>query len=210
MILIGTMNLARTKETGSFHCPNCNGTESYRLRAKRTFLTIYFIPTVPVTSAEPYVQCDECRSIWDVNVLEIDRSNPSTIDETQFRDEALRASILTVLIDGRISEVEIETLIQMSGSLLLRPVDREELGELCSIAMSQNIRAEDYVLTSSQRWDEPQRRVALQAMFLAASAEGELSPAKINLLARLREMFALSDSEYEETIEAALLVDPPS
>lgn len=204
MILIGTMNLARTRERGSFHCPTCGATESYRQRTRRTFLTIYFIPTVPVSGAEPFVQCDNCRSTFDVNVLELDGAAHQEIREARFRDEALRASVLTVLIDGVISETEIATLIRMSARVLDYPMDREELGAICSIMTSQKIKPADYVLTSSRRWNDQQRRAALQAIFLAATAEGDLTEGQLQLMGQLRDMFDLTDAEYEQVIEQAI------
>lgn len=204
MILIGTMNLSRTRDRGNFHCPTCGATEPYRLRARRTFLTIYFIPTVPVSAAEPFVQCDTCRSTFDINVLEMDGAAHREIRETRFRDEALRASILTVLMDGGISEDEIRCLLQVSDRVLGHPVDREELGALCSIMMSQKIKPADYALTSSRRWNAQQRRTALRAMFLAASAEGALGDSQVQLMAKLKDLFDLTDAEYEETIEQAV------
>ena len=204
MILIGTMNLARTRDRGNFHCPTCGATVSYRRRTRRTFLTIYFIPTVPVSGAEPFVQCDSCRSTFDVNVLEMDGAAHQEIREARFRDEALRASILTVLIDDAISETEINTLLRLSDRVLGHPVDREELGALCSIMTSQKIRPADYALTSSRRWNDEQRRSALQAMFLAASAEGDLSAGQLKLMTQLKDLFDLTDREYEQVIEQAI------
>ncbi len=205
MILIGTMNLTRTRDRGSFYCPTCGITETYRLRARRPFLTLYFIPTVPVGAAEEFVQCDQCKATWDVSVLEMDRASHEAAKEAQFRDEALRASILTVLIDGTISEVEIDTLRKISVEVLERPLDREELGELCSIATRNRIEPKNYVLTVSRRWSEDQRRLALQAIFLAATAEDELQGPRLELLSQLREMFDMTDAEYQSAIEDALM-----
>ena len=75
MILIGTMNISTTRDRGNFYCPSCAVDQTYRLRARRPFLTLYFIPTVPVAAAELFVQCDECRATWDVSVLEMDRES---------------------------------------------------------------------------------------------------------------------------------------
>ncbi len=207
MILIGTMNLTRTRETGQFHCPTCARTQEYRLRARRPFLTLYFIPTVPIGAAELFVLCSGCNEKWDPTVLEMDRRTHEQMGMEQFRDEALRAAILIVIADGSISEREIETLERIAFRLLDRPTDRDQLGELCAIAVQNRIRAQNYVLTVCRRWDTSQKSLALQAMFLAATAEGKMDDTRMGLLAEMRDILELTDAEYESAIEHSLQLE---
>ena len=122
------MNLTRTREHGNFFCPTCGANQSYRLRARRPFLTLYFIPTVPVGGLELFVQCDACKSTWDPTVLEMDEEVHQYVMEEQFRDEAIRSAVLVVIADGQISDDEIDALQRVASRLLDREVDREELG----------------------------------------------------------------------------------
>ncbi len=207
MIIIGTMNLTRTLGHGNFYCPTCRAIQPYRQRSRRPFLTIYFIPTVPVGRAEQFVQCEHCKDCWDVSVLEMNREHHEAIEENTFSDQAVRSAILVVLADGVMTENEISALQQIASRLLNRSVDREELGQLCSIAKENRIEAKNYVLTVSRRWNQHQRSIALQAMFLAATAEGEMGDAQIQLLAEMRDLLDLSDQEYETAIEHALQWD---
>ncbi len=204
MILIGTMNLTRTRERGDFYCPTCAMGQTYRLRARRPWLTLYFIPTVPVGGAELFVQCDQCRQSWDPTVLEMDQQSHEMALEEQFRDEAVRSAVLVVVADGTISENEIHALQLISSRLLDRPLDREELGRLCSIAEQNQIEATNYVLTVSRRWSQQQRAQALKAMFLAATAEGEMGAKQMRTLAKMRELLDMTEPEYESAIEDAL------
>ncbi|MFK8111177.1 MAG: TerB family tellurite resistance protein [Rubripirellula sp.] len=204
MIVIGTMNLTRTRDRGNFYCPNCAVTQGYRLRARRPWLTVYFIPTVPVSGAEIFVQCDHCKSTWDVTVLEMDKQSHEIALEEQFRDEAVRSAVLVVLADDEISENEITALKRIATRTLGREVDREELGRLCSIAQQNRIEATNYVLTVSRRWDPAQRSHALQAMFLAATADGPMAEQQTAILARMRDLLEMTDLEYETAIEEAL------
>ncbi len=205
MILIGTMNLTRTRDRGNYYCPNCGVTQTYRLRARRPWLTLYFIPTIPIGGVEMFVQCDQCRQTWDPTVLEMDQETHEAAVEEQFIDEAIRASVLVTLIDGTISEQEIRALQSLASRMLERDVDREELGRLCSIAQQNKIEASNYVLTVSKRWNQSQRSRALQAMFLAATAEGNMSDKQVKVLAKMREILDLTDAEYQTAIEAVLL-----
>lgn len=204
MILIGTMNLTRTRERGNYYCPHCRVTQTYRLRARRPWLTLYFIPTVPIGGVETFVHCDGCRQSWDESVLTMDQAKHEQAEAEQFHDEVIRAAVLVTLADGVISPREIDTLIELASRWWDRPVERDEIGRLCSIASQNKIEATNYVLTVCPRWNQRQRGEALGAMFLAASAEGELSPKKIQTLADMRSILELTDLEYEQAIEAAL------
>ncbi len=207
MILIGTMNITTTRDRGNFYCPSCAVDQTYRLRARRPFLTLYFIPTVPVAAAELFVQCDECRATWDSSVLEMDRESHEATKASQFAEEAIRASVLVTLVDGTISEPEIAALQRIAAHLLDRRVDRDEIGRLCSIAQQNQIEASNYVLTVSRHWDRSQASSALQVMFLAATADPEMSDSKLKVLADMREILEMTDQEYQEAVEEALSLD---
>lgn len=205
MILISTMDLTRTRETGNFYCPTCGVSESYRLRARRTFLTLYFIPTVPIAAAELFVQCDQCKSNWDPSVLHMDQAAHQRVQAEQFRDEAIRSAVLMALEEDDITEPQVQTLTHISDLLFDRPIDREELGRLCSIARQSGIQPANYVLTVSRRWTMNQRLLALQGMFLAASAEQEpLTDKTIQTLAKMRDLLQLTDHEFRVAIDDAL------
>lgn len=204
MILIGTMNLTRTRETGDFYCPGCQTNRSYRLRAKRPFLTIYFIPVIPVGGAELFIQCDGCKANWDVNVLEMNREMHQEAQAAQFREDGLRTAILVTTADGTISEKEISALLTVAHKLLERPLDREELGALCASAARLGITAANYVESCKKRWNPSQGIVILQAAFLAASAEGDLGPGQLAMLADLKSRLNFTDREYVEAIEEAI------
>ena len=134
----------------------------------------------------------------------MDRRTHESVAEEQFRDEAIRSCLLVVLADGHISETEIEALFRVASDLFGRPIDREELGRLASIATENGVKATNYVLTISRRWNQAQKRRALQGMFLAASVEGELGKMQTEMLAKMRELLDMTDLEYQSAIEETL------
>lgn len=207
MIFVGTMNLTRTRDQGNFYCPTCGGNQPYRLRSRRPFLTVYFIPTVPVGPAESFVQCGHCQDCWDQSVLQMQRQHHEIADEESFCQQALRAAVLVVLADGVTTENEIAALQKIGITLTSSEFDREELGQLCSAALENGIKAKNYVLTVSRGWNHDQRIRALQAMFFAATAEGSMGQPQTELLAEMRDLLDLSDREYQAAIEEAVAMD---
>jgi uncharacterized tellurite resistance protein B-like protein len=167
-------------------------------------LTLYFIPTVPVGPVEMFVQCDQCKSTWDPTVLEMDEETHRVAQQEQFRDEAVRAAVLVVIADGEITENEIAALQRVASHMLERPVDRDELGRLCSIAQQNQIEAANYVTSVSHRWSQEQRVQALQAMFMGATADEGLGDTQMKILTQMRDILELTDQEFERAIEQAL------
>jgi len=204
MILIGTMDITRQRGAGDFYCPTCGLFREYILKSRRPFLTLYFIPTVPIGASELFVRCVTCRSNWDPSVLQLNAQTHRIAQDTQFGIEAYRAAILVVLHRGSIHEREIAALIAMSSRLMPEPIEREELGRLCSSAQKNGVTAVNYVRTMSRNWSTEQRQIALQAMFVAATAGAELDAASLSLLASLREALELTEREYEAAIEEAI------
>ena len=88
-----------------------------------------------------------------------------------------------------------------------RPVERDELGWICSSAQQNRIEAVNYVLTVSRHWNQQQRARALQGMFLAATADGPLGELQMRILARMQELFEFTDAEYHAAIEQAVQWD---
>lgn len=205
MILIGTINITRTRDRGDFHCPTCGSIREYQLKSRRPFLTLYFIPTVPIGGVEFFVRCGGCGSNWDPAILHADPKEHRVQQEIRFGHEAFRSAVLVALEAGALSPQQIETLLRISGRLLPEPIDREMLGQLCSSAVQNRITAANYVRSVGRDWHSEQRQFALQAMFVAATAENaEPSEVTIRLLAALRDILQLSDTEYQAAIEAAI------
>jgi len=204
MILIGTMNITRTRGQGDFHCPTCGSLREYSLKSRRPFLTLYFIPTVPIGASELFVRCGGCKSHWDPAILNMDARDHQIAKDTQFRVEAFRAAVLVVLHGGEVNDREIAALLEIGDRILPEPVDREDLGQLCSSAAQNRVSASNYVRSVCRAWSTEQKQSALQAMFVAATADSGLDAKTLVLLASLRDAMNLTDSEYESAIEAAI------
>ncbi len=132
MILIGSTNLTRTQATGDFYCPHCGAIRDYRLRARRPFMTFYFIPVVPIGPTEQYVQCTRCGT--HSPTLALDDADGVTRRDglPQVSEEVFEAAVMIVVADGVISEREISALLELGWRLGIPDCDRELLGSMCS------------------------------------------------------------------------------
>ena len=69
LIIWGIRVFFRTTGQGMFHCPRCGGDRHYRYRSGRRFLTLFFIPAIPLTKGGEHVQCTTCRARYHVGAL---------------------------------------------------------------------------------------------------------------------------------------------
>lgn len=89
---IGWRSFDRTVEEGTFRCPNVrcgpgsDPPQRYRLRSGRNWVTILFIPVIPLNRTGSYVQCRKCKSALPVSVLDrtvpplaADRGDPEVV-----------------------------------------------------------------------------------------------------------------------------------
>ena len=96
LIIWGIRVFFRTTGQGLFHCPRCGGDRRYRRRAGRRFLTLFFIPVVPLTRAGEHVQCTTCRARYHIGALRA----PTAAQMQAALPAGMRAAAATMLRAG--------------------------------------------------------------------------------------------------------------
>ncbi|MEV4257572.1 TerB family tellurite resistance protein [Spirillospora sp. NPDC049652] len=70
MLLVFSLSVFfRTTGQGTFHCPRCGGDRAYRRRAARRWLTLFFLPVVPLRRLGEVAECRACRTRFPVSAL---------------------------------------------------------------------------------------------------------------------------------------------
>jgi hypothetical protein len=69
LIIWGWRVVFHTIAQGVFYCRKCGGDRDYRHRAGRRFITIFFIPVIPLTKAGEHVRCETCKTRYVTEVL---------------------------------------------------------------------------------------------------------------------------------------------
>lgn len=70
ILFFGTRTRCRVLGTGAFHCPYCLEPRAYELTESRTWFHLFWIPIVPLGSAQESVRCTACGGQWAPRVLE--------------------------------------------------------------------------------------------------------------------------------------------
>jgi hypothetical protein len=86
----------RTLGQGVFFCRRCGGDRDYRHRSGRRFITVFFIPLVPLTKTGEHVQCLSCKTRYVTEVLKL----PTTVQMQLALVAGLRAVVVVMLRAG--------------------------------------------------------------------------------------------------------------
>src|ERR1700735_2703023 len=95
-ILWGLRVIYRTLGRGVFFCRRCGGDRPYRHRTGRRFITVFFIPLVPLTKTGEHVQCLTCKTRYVTEVLKL----PTTVQMQVALAAGMRAMVGTILRAG--------------------------------------------------------------------------------------------------------------
>lgn len=208
MILIGSMNWSSTRSRGLFQCPTCDSKEAYRYKASRPFLTLYFIPVLPIGGMEEYVQCGRCKNVFDPAVLTnrimpSSTSQPSILQDTQqdsFHRDLLTMIALIMIEDGQVTEQEITVARTLYQNITKQSISREELGRICSQVRMKRVHLPSFLNSVVERRSHDEKLLLVQAMFGIAGADGAISSGRMAALMQSQSALRIDESEFQRAI----------
>ena len=209
MILIGTMNWSSTRSRGMFQCPNCESKEAFRFKSSRPFLTLYFIPVLPIGGIEEFVQCARCKNAFDPAVL-TNRITPSPVDAqspalTEAKLDSFQRDLLTIIAlimieDGQVTEQEIAVARTLYENITKSGISREELGRTCSQVRIRRVHLPSFLNTVVERRTHDEKLLLVQAMFGVAGADGAISPGRLAALMQSQSALRIDESEFQRAV----------
>jgi hypothetical protein len=96
MLIWGLHVIYRTLGRGEFFCRRCGGDREYRHRAGRRYITVFFIPLVPLAKTGEHVQCLTCKTRYVTEVLKL----PTTVQMQAALVAGMRAMVAIILRAG--------------------------------------------------------------------------------------------------------------
>ena len=96
LIIFGLRVFYRTVGQGAFHCQRCGGDREYRHRAGRRWITLLFIPVIPLTRIGEHVKCAVCGTWYRMGVLAL----PTSAQMLAALPAGMRAAATVVLRAG--------------------------------------------------------------------------------------------------------------
>ena len=96
LFIWGLRIVYRTLGQGVFFCRRCGGDREYRHRAGRRFITVFFIPLIPLAKTGEHVQCLTCKTRYVTEVLKL----PTTAGMQLALCAGMRALVVAMLRVG--------------------------------------------------------------------------------------------------------------
>ena len=93
IMFFGWRIVFRTLGRGVFHCPNESADREYALRAARRWFHIFWLPLVPLKRFGEVVECQSCKTRYEVEVLRI----PTASAIADSMAKVVRMSIVDIL-----------------------------------------------------------------------------------------------------------------
>lgn len=96
LIIWGLRVIYRTLGRGIFFCRRCGGDREYRHRAGRRYVTVFFVPLIPLALTGAHVQCLTCKTRYVTEVLKL----PTTVEMQVALVAGMRAMVAVMLRAG--------------------------------------------------------------------------------------------------------------
>jgi hypothetical protein len=96
LVIWGLRVIYRTLGQGVFFCRRCGGDREYRRRSGRRFVTVFFIPLIPLARTGEHVQCLTCKTRYVTEVLRL----PTTVQMQLALTAGTRALVAVMLRAG--------------------------------------------------------------------------------------------------------------
>lgn len=211
LIIFGTRGVTSSVAggKGEFHCPGCDTKRPYDHKRVRRYLTLYFIPIIPLDVVGEYVECQHCRDTYNPKVLELDPTTSNERFEAEFHSAVKRVMVLMMMADGKIDDEEVETIRQVFGKLSSRDVGREEVEAEVAAATVEGHGLRQYLSNVAGNLNDTGKELVVRAAFFVAAADGKITEEESALLTELATALEMSPAHFKGTIDE-LLRDEPS
>ncbi len=201
MLIIGEMNITYKRGVGDFYCPGCKRQQMYQQKRVRRFLTLYFIPVIPLDLIGEHVQCQSCRQQFTVDSLNFREEDYRREEMRQFANDVKRVMVLTMIADDIVDEDEIATVQQVYRRLTAEEISREQIEREVELARSSGASAARYAQIIAHRRSEEEKDWIVRGAFLVASAGGGISPERLEQLKLLPQALGMSEERFRQIIE---------
>jgi hypothetical protein len=197
------MELHFTKATGTFGCPHCEQERTYRRRSRRNFLTLYFIPLIPLESRGQFVECTTCRTAFSLEALEI------TVEQVQEQkrwraDEMIRRVLVVIVAaDNDVSDAELDAVCRFAAQTSLPAVTREQVLQEAESIRAANLDPLPYMRGAAIHMGHHDKERLVYHAFLAATAGGQLSASRQELLSQMPDAIGVPEERFREIIVRA-------
>jgi uncharacterized tellurite resistance protein B-like protein len=203
MVIWGIRGVTFTLEERQFQCPDCVATQNGKLKHVRNFITLYFIPIIPLNVSKRYVQCGNCDQTFDEKILSYDYEK----ERQQQQIRMLRVMVMSALADGQVDDPERQEINNQYEKIAGSPPEKNILAQEIRMATTSGADLNSFVSAFSNELDDQEKALVVKLAFYTMSASGELQPGHQKQLMKLSTTLGISEKQYMRLIDQFANID---
>ena len=188
--MIGLSTTKPVIDTGSFDCPKCHQQRSYQRKLIKNWISIYFIPIIPIGSSGEVLQCTKCKIEFPAKSAPQSQASDSPTSE----DFAEALLVLVALDRGTPNRKGVAKLQQVLSELREQPVSSETVAALILQGQSTRYSAFEYARTTRAGISREDRIRAVILIDELVRCPGEAHPAGLDLLDSISKALGISST----------------
>ena len=173
MIIFGTRGITYSAGSGDFVCPACQSEMPYSHKRVRRFFTLYFIPLIPLDLHGEYVECQQCRGTYELEVLDYDPEAGAEQYRAEFHRAVMQVMVGMLLADGVVDDEEVQTIRDLYVKLTKTEISIDEVRAEISNAEQRQLSVTDTLAQISGALNDNGKEMVIKAAYLVAVADGE-------------------------------------
>jgi hypothetical protein len=184
-------------DVGSFDCPNCNQHRSYERRLLKNWLSLYFIPVIPMGTSGEVLRCTSCKMEFPV-----DSPGQPAANSTPNSEDFVEALLVIVALDrGDPSRTMVAKLQQLLVELREQPVSAETVAGLLAQGKATQFRAVTYAQKVANAISEEDRIRAVVLVDELVRCPGEEHPGGLAMLNQIAISLGMPTPQLESLLE---------
>ncbi len=201
------MELDLTRGKGEFFCPVCRLPSTYKLKKRKQFVTLYFIPLIPINDVDTFIRCDRCRNKFGEEIPTLMAGAELAVPNESDRPEdiTLRLMVLAMIADGTVDDRELQMVQTVYSELFGQPIGLSEIRQTAAAADRMHLALSAYAALYANRLSIDEKHAAIRAIFLVASATGQLSKEQEAQLGLLPEALDVPEGVFRNLVNEAAI-----
>jgi tellurite resistance protein len=204
MIIIGTIELSFTLRDGTFFCPNCRQQRPYKQKKKRQFLTVYFIPLIPLQAVGEFIQCQQCRQQFEPAAASLTEEDYQAARRRAALESIRRVLVLFLATEDTVTDREMLAVEDFLEQSRLQEVTLEQMHAETAWVRHAGMDSLEFIRQVAAILTPEDKELLVRHAFLVATADGQLSPPRQTLLRNLPDVLGIPESRFRELIVLAV------
>jgi tellurite resistance protein len=203
VIIYGTRGVTYTKESGTFHCPECGGESDYCRKRVRRFFTLYFIPVIPLDLHGEYVECRGCRGTYRCEVLDRDPAKEGAV-AAEFHRAIKQVMVDMLLADGVVDDDEVAVVRKVYEKLAGTPLSEADVRAEIARSQAEQRDCIEGIEDMVHLLNDKGKTLVVQAAMLIAKADGEFHEDEKRLVVEIGQALEMPSSRLKAVIRKML------